>query len=553
MAITNIKKTGGTLVIPILSANIDNIDFTNIPGGGKGTQGKTFWNDKANINVWKDGGDGTQWKPSVNAVDIDWNGAVVGENKTLNTTGEVLSMLKEAYNTAKNAQPKGDYLTSIPDEYVTETELSNKGYLTAVPSGYVTETELNAVIKTLSDRITALENNKIYEVKSVTLTNLRCDVLSSAKTIPATGGTFTITANSGYSLPNDVTVTGATSSWNKSTGVLTISNVTGEVTVSASGIANVPTAIAFKSTSGTDLTSCEITGQNGAQQFKVVPSNNKGLITSQSKVVFTDIPSQFGIYNGNTKLSANTPYDSSITFTVKATSKTNGLITVKADKASSITDTLSITVKEGSVSKVDITTSDTKTSTYKGGNVTIALSVSETMFATPTISWSSDGGELQNKSISGATFVAPENTTTSDKVYTITAKYSDTLKDSMMVTVPAKPEDKKYYWYVGNKSPEGMTPPSIGNANSKLCTWTSIGTSLPTNQIKVYKGDEINYDDHTWYVAAPYDSNYVLYNGTGVASNEAAFNISNAIIGGIKYKIWTSKGVSDQVVGYLKR
>ena len=30
-------------------------------------------------------------KPFVNAVEIDWNGAVVGENKTLNTTGELLS------------------------------------------------------------------------------------------------------------------------------------------------------------------------------------------------------------------------------------------------------------------------------------------------------------------------------------------------------------------------------------------------------------------------------------------------------------------------------
>ena len=32
----------------------------------------------------------------VNAVEIDWNGAVVGENKTLNTTGEVLSSYKVA-------------------------------------------------------------------------------------------------------------------------------------------------------------------------------------------------------------------------------------------------------------------------------------------------------------------------------------------------------------------------------------------------------------------------------------------------------------------------
>lgn len=32
----------------------------------------------------------------VNAVEIDWNGAQLGENKTLNTTGEVLSRYKVA-------------------------------------------------------------------------------------------------------------------------------------------------------------------------------------------------------------------------------------------------------------------------------------------------------------------------------------------------------------------------------------------------------------------------------------------------------------------------
>ena len=41
-------------------------------------------------------------------------------------------------------QPKGDYLTSVPSEYVTETELANKKYLTSVPSEYITETELAA-------------------------------------------------------------------------------------------------------------------------------------------------------------------------------------------------------------------------------------------------------------------------------------------------------------------------------------------------------------------------------------------------------------------------
>lgn len=46
----------------------------------------------------------------------------------------------------KTSQLQNDsgYLTSIPSEYVTETELNSKGYLTEVPSEYITEEELNA-------------------------------------------------------------------------------------------------------------------------------------------------------------------------------------------------------------------------------------------------------------------------------------------------------------------------------------------------------------------------------------------------------------------------
>jgi hypothetical protein len=36
-----------------------------------------------------------------------------------------------------------DYLTTIPDYYVTEDELSNRGYISSIPSEYITETELN--------------------------------------------------------------------------------------------------------------------------------------------------------------------------------------------------------------------------------------------------------------------------------------------------------------------------------------------------------------------------------------------------------------------------
>ena len=44
---------------------------------------------------------------------------------------------------ALKSQIPTNYLTSIPSEYITETELNAKNYLTSIPSEYITETELN--------------------------------------------------------------------------------------------------------------------------------------------------------------------------------------------------------------------------------------------------------------------------------------------------------------------------------------------------------------------------------------------------------------------------
>lgn len=57
---------------------------------------------------------------------------------------------------------------------------------------------------------------------------------TGATTVPLTGSsTITLTPSTNYKLPDTVTVTGCKSSWNKSTGVLTLSEPTGAVTVSA--------------------------------------------------------------------------------------------------------------------------------------------------------------------------------------------------------------------------------------------------------------------------------------------------------------------------------
>lgn len=49
---------------------------------------------------------------------------------------------------------------------------------------------------------------------------------------------MTYTADSGYTLPQTVTVTGATSDWKPATGTLTLANATGAVTVTIAGVAS---------------------------------------------------------------------------------------------------------------------------------------------------------------------------------------------------------------------------------------------------------------------------------------------------------------------------
>lgn len=106
-----------------------------------------------------------------------------------------------------------------------------------------------------------------------------------------------------------------------------------------------------------------------------------------------------------------------------------------------------------------------------------------------------------------------------------------------------------YYWYVGVVPP---TDPTSTSENTGLNKWTSLGTSLPTSSIQVVKEDP-EYNDHTWYIAAPADANFTLYNATNVASNEAGWNKSIITIGNVSYTLWTCKMQSDQAVGYLHK
>lgn len=52
------------------------------------------------------------------------------------------------------------------------------------------------------------------------------------------GATLTYTADTNYKLPDTVTVTGATYTWASNTGTLVLSNVTGAVTITITGVAS---------------------------------------------------------------------------------------------------------------------------------------------------------------------------------------------------------------------------------------------------------------------------------------------------------------------------
>ena len=85
-----------------VKADIDGTVFNKILTNGSFLeQGKGVCL-KSNLDVWKPNGSTTGWVCAVNAVDIDWNEAVIpygdletGKDVTVKTTGELLSLISK--------------------------------------------------------------------------------------------------------------------------------------------------------------------------------------------------------------------------------------------------------------------------------------------------------------------------------------------------------------------------------------------------------------------------------------------------------------------------
>lgn len=115
-----------------------------------------------------------------------------------------------------------------------------------------------------------------------------------------------------------------------------------------------------------------------------------------------------------------------------------------------------------------------------------------------------------------------------------------------IIEIMKKDNGVKYYWYVGKENPadldESFNPEGVEG-------WTEC-TSQKQTPIIISK-QNTDYSTNIWYIAAPYDWGYTLYNATGAASAEAGYNITEAILNGVKYKVWISKSAGYQAVGQL--
>ena len=124
--------------------------------------------------------------------------------------------------------------------------------------------------------------------------NITSGTYSGDTTITDTA-TITITPDSGYALPDSVTVTGASQSWNKETGTLTLSNPTGAVTVSAVCEAAVTYfTISFSWSNIVYVNGTQVSAGSGGSYNKIKAGDTIRVTTSKGYIstTFPDKPSK---------------------------------------------------------------------------------------------------------------------------------------------------------------------------------------------------------------------------------------------------------------------
>lgn len=129
----------------VATGNVSNITYATYTGGGSSDTGSTGTTTdaytKAETNALLAAKQATLVSGE-NIATINGKSLLEGGNVLIDTSVDLTNYYTKNEVDAKY-QPVGEYLTTIPDNYVTEDELAAKGYISAIPQEYITETELN--------------------------------------------------------------------------------------------------------------------------------------------------------------------------------------------------------------------------------------------------------------------------------------------------------------------------------------------------------------------------------------------------------------------------
>lgn len=176
-------------------------------------------------------------------------------------------------------QAAGTYLTEIPAEYVTETELNGKGYLTAVPDEYITETELNGKGYITSAALTGYAKTADVPANTSDLTNdsgFITNTVNNLTNYTLTSGLSAVATSGSY---NDLT--------NKPTIITSYNDLTDKPTI--------PTAYTLPTASTTVLGGVKVDGSTINIADGVISANLAGYAqTSAIPTATSDLTNDSG-------------------------------------------------------------------------------------------------------------------------------------------------------------------------------------------------------------------------------------------------------------------
>ena len=134
--------------------------------------------------------------PSEYVTETELNGKGYATTTQVNSKQDVISDL----STIRSGAALGaTALQSVPAEYVTETELNNKGYLTSIPSEYVTETELTNKSYATTSQVNAKQDTLVSgtNIKTINGTSIlgSGDIKTNKPLQTSTSTSMTLTPN----------------------------------------------------------------------------------------------------------------------------------------------------------------------------------------------------------------------------------------------------------------------------------------------------------------------------------------------------------------------